>query len=389
MLDALLGAPSVRSRWMGRRSFPGMGPALLAALALVGSGCRGADGPVAAPDSTAAPVATVAPGSLAGRIAFVSERDGNADVYLYDGASGETRHLTTHPGADFPVAAIPGTPDLLVLSSTGEGDGQREALVRYDARADTLRPLRLAARTLRNPVMSGDGKAVVFEGDMASVRDLFRYDIAADRLDRLTDHRLGNFDPTLSPDGAHVAFASSRDGDAEIYVMPIRGEGPGGRDAVRLTAFHRDDYAPRWSPTGEAIAFLSDREGAARLFLVAPDGTTLRRLLAPTDTLGAAMQEQAAVWSPDGRWIAIEIVPPDGGAQLWVAEAETGRRWRVASDLRSASGPAWSPASDALVFAGITSGTDSDLYVVPRDGGAPMRLTTSPGADWLPRWIGP
>jgi TolB protein len=327
--------------------------------------------------------------ALSGRVAFVSERDGNAEVYVLDLASGRSTRVTRRAQGDFPAAALPGG-DVLVVSAEGDDEAtHRESFWRYRSAADTLVPLRIAARTLRHPVVSPDGRVLVFEADFASFRDLYRYDLAADTLARLTDHALGNFDPSFAPDGARLVFASSREGQAEVYAMPAAGEGPGGAALQRLTAFHRDDWAPRWSPDGRRVAFLSNREGGVpRLFLVAPDGTGLRRLLGAAEALGADAQEHEAVWSPDGRFLAFEVLPRGGGAQLWVAEAATGRRWRVADALASASQPAWAPASDALVFSGhAPEGGDPELYAVRRDGTGLTRLTRSPGPDWLPLWL--
>ena len=50
--------------------------------------------------------------------------------------------------------------------------------------------------------------------------------------------------------------------------------------------------------------------------------------------------------------------------------------------------PAFSPDGGALVFASNREG-DTELYVVMLSNGAgsPVRLTRSPGPDWLPRWL--
>ncbi len=342
---------------------------LLMAGALLGlAACRPAEPPLA----------------LAGQVAFVSERDGNPEVYRLDLASGTTTRLTHRPASDYPAAALSGG-DVLVVAAEGDGAGTRESLWRATA-AGVLQPLRLTARTLRHPVVVPDGRTLLFEADFASVRDLYRYTFATDSVARLTDQPSGNYDPSPGP-GGRIALASSREGQAEVYTMPATGEGPGGDSLRRLTAFHRDDWAPRWSPDGRWIAFLSLREGPPRLFLVSPDGTNLRRLLAPSDTLGADMQEGEAVWSPDGRFIAVPVLPRTGGAQLWVADVATGRRWRVGATLPSASDPAWRPDASALVFSGHAPGGDAELYAARRDGTGLTRLTTSPGPDWLPVWL--
>lgn len=396
-------APSARTGWAGRC-------ALGLAAALAATGCRPSpDAPPDAPPADTARLDTPAPGPgvLPGRVVFVSERDGDGgEIHAFDGTAGTTTRLTTRPGADFPVDWIGGgSGGLLVVSAEAPEDdeeaqeapaqgghahgGERVSLARLDT-AGRLHPLRVTARTLRNLVVSQDGGAVVFEADFASLRDLFRYDVATDRLTRLTTTETGAFDPSLSPAADRIAYATSREGNAELYVMPATGEGPDGRDALRLTAFHRDDIAPRWSPDGRSIAFVSDREGAPRLFVVAPDGTGLRRLLAASDTLGETLAEGPATWSPDSRRIAFEVTPASGGAQLWVTDAATGARTRLATALRSATQPAWSPDGRFVAFTGLRPGdadSEADVYAVEVETGRLLRLTDAPGPDWLPRWL--
>lgn len=370
----------------GRTSSPAIGRARLLLLAgalsvWFSSGCR-QDAPASAPKTRADSLAAL--GVSSGRIAFVAGRDGNPETYVLDLASDAETRLTHRDEGDYPMAAVPGTGDVLIVSSTPDGPDHRESLWRFDAAADTLRPLNLSAGQLRHPVVSADGAWLVVESDAASARDLFRYTFASDRFERLTDHVLGNYDPSLSPDGRRIAFASSRERQAELYVMPLNGSD----SLLRLTAMQADDFAPRWSPDGGWIAFQSLREGPARLFLVKPDGTDIRRLLAASDTLASTSNEGEAVWSPDGKRIAFEVTPLGGGTQVWIADAATGRRWRVASALFSASQPSWSPDGRALVVAGLPApGGNADLYAASADGTTLVRLTTDAAPDWLPRWL--
>ena len=62
--------------------------------------------------------------------------------------------------------------------------------------------------------------------------DLWSYDIASEKLNRLTSNYGAVSTPKISPDGKNIAFIGSDDGDLEVYVMPSAG-GP----AKRLTYF--------------------------------------------------------------------------------------------------------------------------------------------------------
>ena len=82
------------------------------------------------------------------------------------------------------------------------------------------------------------------------------------------------FDPAWSPDGTRIAFISDVDGDFEIWVTPVDGEG-----ATRLTFDASADEYPAWSPDSQFIVFNSNRFGYEGLFVMAADGSGLSPLL--------------------------------------------------------------------------------------------------------------
>jgi Tol biopolymer transport system component len=53
----------------------------------------------------------------------------------------------------------------------------------------------------------------------------------------------GKWNPSWSPDGRRIAFASDRDGNREIYVMNADGSGQ-----INLTNNPADDWGSSWSP---------------------------------------------------------------------------------------------------------------------------------------------
>ena len=137
--------------------------------------------------------------------------------------------------------------------------------------------------------------------------------------------------PAYSPDGRRIVYTC---GNFELCVMNADGSAP-----ARLTTNDwprqlRYDTSPAWSPDGTTIAFVRTVAGKDEIWLVAPDGSGLRKLAVPAGVNGSPS------FSADSRTIAFAH-----------AEDETG----AGDDLPSSS--------------------DSAIYVVGVDGSGLRKLT--------------
>src|SRR5262249_6367347 len=83
-----------------------------------------------------------------------------------------------------------------------------------------------------------------------------------------------NYLPASSPDGAKIAFMSTRDGNPAIYTMNRDGSG-----LRRMTNHPAIDVNPTWSPTGNQIAWVSERTGTPKIYIMNVDGTGQRTLV--------------------------------------------------------------------------------------------------------------
>jgi TolB protein len=107
-----------------------------------------------------------------------------------------------------------------------------------------------------------------------------------------------------------IVFVSTRDGNAEIYVMNVDGSGQ-----TRLTYHESDDVEASWSPDGKQIVFVSARDGRRHLYTMNADGSQLSRL---TDT---PFSEHNPEWSPNGRYIAYDVYQEDSyRINIWMSK---------------------------------------------------------------------
>src|SRR6185436_11210991 len=95
------------------------------------------------------------------------------------------------------------------------------------------------ARLLRYPTYSKGKVAFSYLGDIWVANE------NGSDVRRLTDHSARDITPRFSPDGTLIAFSSNRDGNHNVYVVPVTGGRP------RQVTFHSaDDILVNWAPNG-------------------------------------------------------------------------------------------------------------------------------------------
>ena len=237
--------------------------------------------------------------------------------------------------------------------------------------------------------------------------------------------------PAYSPDGSRIVYTC---GNFELCLMSADGSGQ-----TRLTVNDwprelRYDTSPAWSPDGSTIAFVRTVGGQDEIWLVAPDGSGLRKLPVPagvndspsfasdsrtiafahaedeTDSdddfpsssdsavhvigvdgsglrklSGRGIDASEPAWSPDGTRIAFTRSFDEDETQIYVMDADGSNRRRLTSRTSSADGATWSPDSARIAFSSVRA-SGASLYHVAATGGRAVRLTTGSGLDVEPSW---
>jgi len=207
-----------------------------------------------------------------------------------------------------------------------------------------------------NAELSPDGERVVYESWLDETSQIFVLEPNG-TTQQLTRGKRGAHDPTWSPDGSQIAFASKpgKGSDADIFVMDSDGS-----HIRRLVGTPRNDGHPDWSPKGARIAFDSRhhvrRWGSqgALIWVASVRTRTLTRLQVPFHAVDPA-------WSPDGRWIAYSRFvrstingettrPIYAGVWLMRPDGTHTRRIGKPTDSVFSENPSWSPNGSRIVF---------------------------------------
>ena len=166
--------------------------------------------------------------------------------------------------------------------------------------------------------------------------------------------------PHYSPDGARIAFASTRSGVEEIWIANRDGSKP-----QQVTSFEGPQCAnPQWSPNGRSILFNSRREGSSDLYTLIPETGEVHRLTTePTD-------ENEARWSRDGRWIYFGS-NRTGRDEVWRIQADGGDPKQITR--QGGTTATESPDGRYLYYAKDFSSPGS-IWRVPVEGGREGRI---------------
>jgi Tol biopolymer transport system component len=143
--------------------------------------------------------------------------------------------------------------------------------------------------------------------------------------DAIGDHS----DLSMSPDGAHMAFASNRTGTKELWVADADGS-----DQRQLTSFLGPAVgSPRWSPDGKTIAFDGAASGSSDIYLVPSEGGKPTRLTTDPGN------EVRPAWSHDGKWIYYGWDRPEHEREIWKIPSTGGQAVLVTSGHNAVETP--------------------------------------------------
>ena len=225
-----------------------------------------------------------------GKIAFVSDRDSNTEIYVMN-ANGTNQTNLTNNAADDSAPTWSPNGSKLAFSASRDGNGEIY-------------------------VMNADGS----------------------NQTNLTNHEFSDGRPVWSPDGTKILFTSDRewDGDAqELFTM-----NPDGTDQKYITKTGNNPYTPDYSPDGTKIAFVDQSYGL--VYVVNADGSNLTNL-----TNDPVEYSFSPDWSPDGTRIVYDTEPdldPDtNNNEIYVINADGSNLANISNNAASDYQPVWQP----------------------------------------------
>lgn len=266
----------------------------------------------------------------AGQIAFMSDRDGDLDVFVFDTDTGAVRRLTP--------------PGEIEYGATWAHDGSYVYFVRYK------------------------------EGD----QNIWRVKPDGTGLEKVTEGTHQRNINDLSPDGKRMLITSRRENpQGDAYTMDIDG-----KNVRRITDNKFFEVGGAYSPDGKQIAMgvqiVPSTEkgwmGNSELFLFDLDGKQLKQLTKSDSTFDAL-----PAFSPDGKKIAYHSCE-HGSCGVSVLDLATGKTAQLTKGDPDSRWPRWSPDGKWIVYTRLAK-DGSDIWLMRPDGSGKRGLVVRPGRD--------
>jgi len=284
-----------------------------------------------------------------GQIAFVSNRDGNREIYITDTKGENQVNLTNNPANDW------------------------------------------------NPAWSPDNSKIAFVSDRNPI-GIYLMDADGSNQNFLATGR----DPAWFPDGSKIAFTfnikfekryigggiEKRSKD-RIFVMD-----PDGSNQVELTldaGKYFDGYNHRYpaiSPDGRQIAFqVGGSQASPFVAIMDLDGTNVTRVYELHSNVMGRRPQRDPSWSPDGGEFSTVIC---NLRSAWRRDYRhspdaiyiIGFRTASLEELGVSGGAtSWSPNGTRIAFS-----NGKDIYIIHSDGSMGRRVTKGEGDNWDPSW---
>jgi Tol biopolymer transport system component len=258
------------------------------------------------------------------RIAFMSDRDGNWEVYIMDPDGANLANLTNSPSTD----AVP-------VHRAGQ-----------------------------------DQLAFVSDRD-GSALDVFTMDLDGNNLVNLTQTPDRDEIPiSWSPGGDYLAFASNQADATQIFLIQASGQG-----LLNLSEREQAQTFDDWSPSADRFILSTVSESGISPVITDLNGEQHQPLTDGTYPAGGGS------WSPDGQRIAFMAVPPEVSAiDIFVVDAAGGEPLDLTQSPSNDRFPRWSPDGSQIAFVTDRDG-NSEIYVMGADGSGLTNLTNHPASD--------
>lgn len=229
------------------------------------------------------------------------------------------------------------------------------------------------------PSISPDGQSVLYAAFREkNVYEIYEINLNSGEVKQLTNKTGVVNGPEVSPDGKSVVYKVWTVNSERNIIMLMDRNG----DNIRNIP-HAEGWDPTWSPDGKYILFASDMDGAVQLYTIRTDGKQLQQV----SNLPAIRGRSD--WSPDGQYI-VTYSGQSWQRDVYIMNADGTNAHVLSPAGGNSQGPSISPDGKWVTFTAYFDHPNEDhgceIYIMRIDGSDLRRLTDNDYCDYQPRW---
>jgi TolB protein len=229
------------------------------------------------------------------------------------------------------------------------------------------------------PSLSPDGQSVFYSAFFETNNyEIYELRLSDGNVKRITNSPVVETAPELSPDGSTLVYARYNP-NTERYQVILAG--PNGDNPSNIPG--ASGWDPTWSPDGRRMLFASDARGSVQLYSVRLDGKELKAVTSLPAIRGRSD------WSPDGNYM-VTYSGPAWNRELFIMYSDGSNVRQLTPSGGNSQGPSFSPDGKWVAFTAYFDDYGDDhgceIYVIRIDGSDLRRLTNNNYCDYQPRW---
>jgi tricorn protease len=280
---------------------------------------------------------------------FLSDRNGEFNLYSYDPKSAEIKQLTRF--SDFPINSAGYGGGKIIFEQAGylhlfdlASKTSKQLHIHVPADLPNLRPRFVsAAKNIHYSNISPSGARAVFEarGDVITVPGE-----KGDPRNLTNTPGIYERSPAWSPDGKKMAWISDASGEYQLVVTELGTDGKTKTYSLDGKGFY---YNPVWSPDSKMISYTDN--GFNLYWIDIASGKIKKIATEPVyDVFGATVPD----WSPDSKWITYAMITPTNILRVWLYSLDQDKSFPVTDGLSDCSEPVFDKGGKYLYFFGST-----------------------------------
>jgi Tol biopolymer transport system component/DNA-binding winged helix-turn-helix (wHTH) protein len=314
--------------------------------------------------------------------------DGNYIAYVASPSGDRTRSSISFLSlADYSTREITSPPPgYLDRSPMFSPDGKRLAFIRstiagvsndiYVMSTGGGKPKRLTfdrRPIMGSPAWTADSREIIFSSDRGVAIGLWRVSATGCVPVPVAGPVGEAVWPSIPTNGKHNLVYEQGVFKSNIWRLDLRDPAHHDRAPFPIVSEKGDKMRPELSPDGKKVAFESNRLGFWDLWTCEIEKGDCNQITSLHGTAGRAR------WSPDGRYIAFEFHPSEH-SEIYLVEVAGGVPHLVPTIPGADNlSPSWSRDGKWLYFASKTGTESFQIWKMPVQGGAPLKLTRQGG----------